>query len=102
MRRSHLRRPRDVLFGLLACLLLPFPSHAERSIVSAEVARGDAQAMRAPAAGWQPVAVPDFVNARWPDFDGVLWYRLSWDQADATQPAALLLEYVNMAGAVYV
>jgi signal transduction histidine kinase len=112
MRRSLLRRRlRAVLFGLLACLLLPFASHAGergaqppalRSIVSAEAARGDTQTMQAPAAGWQPVAVPDFVNARWPDFDGVLWYRLSWDQADAAQPAALLLEYVNMAGAVYV
>jgi signal transduction histidine kinase len=113
MRRRHVRRSRlrAVLYGLLACLLLPLLLHAgqgraqpsaPRSIVSAEVVRGDAAAMQAPATGWQPVAVPDFANARWPDFNGVLWYRLSWDQADATQPAALLLEYVNMAGAIYV
>ena len=71
-------------------------------IVSAEVVRGDAQSMRAPDEGWQPVAVPDFVNDRWPAFTGVVWYRLTWDQADAEQPAALVFEYLNMAGAVYV
>lgn len=111
MQRSHLcRRLRAVLHGLLACLL-PLLLHAGQGraqspglqpIVSVEVARGDAQAMQAPAAGWQPAALPDFVNARWPDFQGVLWYRLSWDQVGATQPVALLLEYVNMAGAIYV
>lgn len=71
-------------------------------IVSAEAARGDPQSMQAPAQGWQEVAVPDFVNDRWPAFNGVVWYRMSWDQADASQPAALVFEYLSMAGAVYV
>ncbi|GAA0708547.1 sensor histidine kinase [Dokdonella soli] len=101
-----------ILRKLLACGLLLWASlHAmsgvaqERglqSITSAEVARGDWQTMRAPADGWQPVSIPDFINGRWPGFDGVVWYRLQWEQADAEQPTALTLEYINMAGAVYV
>jgi hypothetical protein len=31
----------------------------------------------------------------------VVWYRLSWQGADPRQPVALLLDYLNMAGAVY-
>jgi len=71
-------------------------------IVSAEAARGDPQLMQAPTEGWQAVTIPDFVNERWPAFNGIVWYRMTWDQADAAQPAALVFEYLSMAGAVYV
>ncbi len=71
-------------------------------IISAEAARGDPQSMQAPTQGWQEVTIPDFVNDRWPAFNGVVWYRMSWDQADATQPAGVVFEYLSMAGAVYV
>ncbi|WP_235510090.1 ATP-binding protein [Variovorax sp. Root473] len=53
-----------------------------------------------PADGWTPVALPDSWAARWPGFDGVVWYRLTWDQPAQVGEAGLLLHYLNMAGAV--
>lgn len=54
-----------------------------------------------PATGWVDVKLPDFWATRWPGFDGVVWYRLSWQQARADTPVAALLDYLNMAGAIY-
>ncbi|MGN6232589.1 MAG: sensor histidine kinase [Trinickia sp.] len=56
---------------------------------------------RPPASGWVPVSLPDFWSARWPSFDGVVWYRLTWRQSSAGAPIALMLDYLNMAGAIY-
>ncbi|WP_418145714.1 ATP-binding protein [Variovorax paradoxus] len=53
-----------------------------------------------PADGWTPVALPDSWAARWPGFDGVVWYRLTWDQPAEVTELGLLLQYLNMAGAV--
>ncbi len=53
-----------------------------------------------PADGWTPVALPDSWAARWPGFDGVVWYRLTWDQPAEITEVGLLLHYLNMAGAV--
>ncbi|MGO4152589.1 sensor histidine kinase [Cupriavidus sp. YAF13] len=54
-----------------------------------------------PAAGWVDVKLPDVWSTRWPDFDGVVWYRLSWQQARVDTPVAVLLDYLNMSGAIY-
>ena len=57
-----------------------------------------------PVDGWTPVSLPDSWSTRWPAFDGIVWYRLRWSEAaDAPElrPLGLLIEYVNMAGAVY-
>ncbi|MBB3177465.1 hypothetical protein FHW64_001867 [Variovorax sp. Sphag1AA] len=57
-----------------------------------------------PAEGWTPVTLPDSWTARWPGFDGVVWYRLRWNEpADIVppRPTGLMIEYINMAGAVY-
>ncbi|MEZ2297029.1 ATP-binding protein [Variovorax sp. RCC_210] len=53
-----------------------------------------------PAEGWTPVALPDSWAQRWPGFDGVVWYRLSWTQPEPVHEAGLLLRYLNMAGEV--
>ena len=53
-----------------------------------------------PADGWTPVALPDSWPDRWPGFDGVVWYRLTWTQPAQDREAGLLLNYFNMAGAV--
>jgi len=54
-----------------------------------------------PADGWTPVALPDSWPDRWPGFDGVVWYRLTWTQPAQVPEAGLLLNYFNMAGAVF-
>lgn len=47
------------------------------------------------------MTLPDDWQRRWPDFDGVVWYRLSWRQDRTDAPAAFMLDYLNMAGAIY-
>lgn len=65
--------------------------------------RSDWNATQPPADGWVPVTLPDVWTHRWPTFDGVVWYRLTWHEsaANATAGRGLMLEYLNMAGAVY-
>lgn len=68
----------------------------------AEAVRSDWNAATPPATGWTSVKLMDYWDARWPDHDGVVWYRLHWRQDDASRPTALLVEYLCMTGAVYV
>ncbi|HTJ94116.1 MAG TPA: 7TM diverse intracellular signaling domain-containing protein [Pararobbsia sp.] len=68
---------------------------------SIEAARSEWQANSPPGEGWVPVSLPDVWTSRWPTFDGVVWYRLTWHETSATAPRAIMLEYLNMAGAVY-
>ncbi len=48
-----------------------------------------------------PVRLPDSWATRWPDFDGVVWYRLVWQAPANAPPLAVAIDYLNMAGAVY-
>ena len=67
----------------------------------AEAARGTGWNDTAPPAdGWTPVALPDSWATRWPGFDGVVWYRLTWEQPAPVGETGLLLHYLNMAGEV--
>lgn len=66
-----------------------------------EAARGHWHDTAPPADGWVAVELPDNWSRRWPNFDGVVWYRLSWLQQAPAAPTGLLLRYLNMAGAVY-
>jgi len=90
---------------LLLALALAVPAHAHADgvlrIDRAEAVRADWNAWRPPAGGWEPVALADQWQTRWPAHDGVVWYRLRWRQADAAQPTGLLLDYTCMAAAVY-
>lgn len=71
-------------------------------ITHAEAARGQWNDTAPPANGWVPVTLMDQWETRWPDHDGVVWYKLHWQQADADAPVGLLIDYICMAGAVYV
>jgi signal transduction histidine kinase len=53
-----------------------------------------------PTDGWTRVTLPDSWAERWPGFDGVVWYRLTWDQPAQTNETGLLMHYLNMAGEV--
>lgn len=72
------------------------------TVHSAQAARSDWAAQTPPADVWEDVAIPDDWNKRWPGFDGVVWYRIEWDQPEPLEPVGLDLEYINMAGAVFV
>ncbi len=68
-------------------------------LTQAEAVRGDWHDIAPPQAGWEPVQVPHAWQQRWPHHDGVVWYRLQWEQQDG-QPVGLFLNYLIMGGAV--
>lgn len=68
-------------------------------ITQAEAVRSGWDATEPPAAGWEKVDIPDVWQQRWPGHDGVVWYRVKWDQAGGG-PAGLLVNYMIMAGEV--
>ena len=67
-----------------------------------EAVRSDWHAEAPPEAGWVAADVPDLWLKRWPGHEGVVWYRLHWHQRDTALPVALMVDSMNMAGAVYV
>ena len=88
------------LIGICACTSQSRTSIPPLVLTHAEAVRGDWQDSAPPATGWVPVTLMDQWQARWPGHDGVVWYRLQWNQVDATQPAGVLIEYLNMADVV--
>lgn len=100
-----------MLRALLLLLTLALPCCLARAesaplpvvtLEHAEAVRGGWNEAVPPAAGWVPVTLTDHWQTRWPGYDGVVWYRLHWQQESAGQPVGLLLDYVSMAAAVYV
>ncbi|GLQ97798.1 sensor histidine kinase [Dyella mobilis] len=69
---------------------------------SAEAAPAGWDSQTPPAAGWVPVTLMDFWDSRWPHHDGVVWYRLRWNQPGNGKPVGLLVDYASMAYALYV
>ncbi|WP_093082380.1 ATP-binding protein [Variovorax sp. OV084] len=90
--------------ALLLLLLAASPAFAQATAAPAlhvEAVRGTGWNDTAPPAeGWTPVTLPDSWATRWPGFDGVVWYRLSWEQPEQVRETGLLLHYLNMAGEV--
>lgn len=53
---------------------------------------------------WEEVkTLPDIWASRWPDYNGDVWYRIYFDNTCSPKhtPIALVIEYINMAGEVY-
>lgn len=77
-------------------------ANATIELRAAEAAPAGWQSEAPPVGGWTPVKLMDLWGARWPHHDGVVWYRLRWNQASADQPAGLLIDYASLAYALYV
>ena len=75
------------------------PAPVVLTIDRAEAVQADWLSGAAPATGWTPVKLMDYWNSRWPQHDGVVWYRVHWNQANADAPLGIMLEYVCMADA---
>ncbi len=67
-----------------------------------EAARSDWNAQSPPQSGWVDVTLPDNWNTRWPGFDGVVWYRLTWNQQAPLDDTALFIENLTLAGEIRV
>ncbi len=93
-----------LLLACVGCAQRPMVGDAPvpLTIERAEAARGGWNDSAPPAAGWTAVKLMDVWTTRWPRHDGVVWYRLRWQQADAHAPTGLLLDYTCLAAAVYV
>ncbi|MDQ7954884.1 MAG: 7TM diverse intracellular signaling domain-containing protein [Pseudomonadota bacterium] len=108
--RSRLPGAAARLAVLIAgCLLLAVAALADAAsapspltLRQAEAVRGDWADAAPPEDGWTPVALPDDWAHRWPQHDGVVWYRLRWEQPDPPGPVGLLLPWSNMASAVWI
>jgi len=88
---------------LTACARQATPATpAVLTIDRAEAVQADWLSSAPPTTGWTPVKLMDYWNTRWPHHDGVVWYRVHWNQVNADTPVGLLLEYVCLADAVYV
>lgn len=100
-----------LLSTLLACIFFLTAAHGApadaagvRSFEQVEAVRSDWNATAPPSEGWTRVTLPDSWTTRWPGFDGVVWYRLRWNESTGSgrvSPMGLAIEYFNMAGAVY-
>jgi signal transduction histidine kinase len=95
-----------VAWLLLVCTCALAGTHAVAAATltlrHAEAAPSGWHARVPPVAGWTPVTLPDDWSHRWPRHDGVVWYRLTWHQPQASGPVGLLLNQVTLADAVYV
>lgn len=96
-------------WSALLLLLLPLSLPARAVVLAdplvlerAEAARADWDEWRPPDEGWVPVTLLDTWDKRWPRHNGVVWYRLHWDQERIDQPVALLIHYVCMSAAIHV
>lgn len=93
------------LFAFAAFCLLSSNASAQPAetpaVTHVEAARSTWDANEPPAAGWTPVTLPDNWTTRWPTFDGVVWYRLTFEQADPGTPTAVLFDYWSLAGAAW-
>jgi two-component system sensor histidine kinase UhpB len=70
---------------------------------SVEVARAQGINDPRPDNGWTPVTLPDIWTKRWSDYTGVAWYRMALNKhCQHAQDAAMLVERINMTGAVWV
>ena len=66
-----------------------------------QAAQSDWDTWTAPQSGWVDVTLPDNWSSRWPGYDGVVWYRLTWSSA-AAENSGLFIDYLNMAGSIRV
>lgn len=91
---------RALAVGLLVLLLTGCAPRAEPAagltLDRAEAVASGWDVQSPPAEGWTPVRLPDDWTTRWPRHDGVVWYRLRWEQHGAA-PAGLLVPYVCLA-----
>lgn len=89
---------------LLFALIWAAPGLASEPgwVLAIEAARSDPDMRTPPTTGWVDVSLPDDWSKRWPDYDGVVWYRMVWDQPMSLDDSALYLEYLTFAGEIRV
>ncbi len=89
------------LLGFFALFAIGLAHAADSlSFSTIEAVQTDWDALSPPQTGWTKVSLPDDWSSRWPQFDGVVWYRLAWEQPADELDRALFIGYLDMAGSV--
>jgi two-component system sensor histidine kinase UhpB len=82
-------------------------------ILSTLAARSPADTATRPQEGWEPVALPDLWQQRWPDHQGDVWYRIDWEPGcrpeaaaegpspPAATPLGLAINSIQMTGEIH-
>ena len=95
-----------MLLRLAVALFLLYASVANATSAAwpgtVQAAKSDWNAQTPPATGWVDVTLPDNWSVRWPGFDGVVWYRLTWNQSAPLDDVALYIENLTFAGEISV
>ncbi len=104
-----MRRKRNSLWRIALVLFALALAHAGGARAdtpawpgTVQAAKSDWNAQSPPATGWMDATLPDDWSRRWPDFDGVVWYRLTWNQSAPLDDVALYIEYLTLAGEIRV
>jgi signal transduction histidine kinase len=101
-------RPMRCIAFVCVWLTLAFaciaPASAEEPTLPGriEAVRSDWNVQTPPDSGWIEVTLPDDWSKRWPQFDGVVWYRLTWNQPEPVVDTGLYIDYIILAGVVSV
>ncbi len=107
--REAVRRCRcaGLLVWLLLAVWLPSWAQACTLELGAVHAAREAPGMAGrPTQGWEEVTLPDIWTRRWPDYSGVVWYRIELQRACAAAapsnaPTGLFVRSINLAGEIY-
>ena len=81
-------------------------AHCHFKILSTQVAQVSHYNDPVPQTGWKTVVLPHNWDMDWRNYSGTAWYKIIWQRQcasklDQQQPAAFLIDRINMAGAVY-
>ena len=89
---------------LAICFFCPLTTQAQAPIPqwpgNVHAVRGDWNITIPPREGWVDVDLPDDWRRRWPQFDGVVWYRLNWNIEGPAEDRGLFVDYLNLAGTI--
>ena len=88
------------LIALFVAAIAPARAASALPNEHVEAARSTWDSASPPDSGWVDVTLPDDWTTRWPRFDGVVWYRITWDIAKPQSSVGLFIEYLDMAGVV--
>lgn len=95
--------------GVLLCVLL-LSNHLQAATCTTQIQHvfaTQSSELSPPKTGWKKVQLPDQWETRWPQYSGSVWYRIDWEynclatQTRQNEPIGLYIQFVNMAGQVY-
>lgn len=81
-------------------------NNCDFKIISTQVVKVTDNSDQIPQTGWENIALPHNWDLAWKNYSGTAWYKILWQRhchskVAQAQPAAFVVDRINMAGAVY-